>query len=151
MAPDPVALEQVFGPVFFHDGLAAIVVFIAADGVEQEFSIRRAPVFSRLAADDIARDRCHELRRERIERFGIFTVRHPVAVESEDNPGLIGFRLAASHAPAGTGVARDREGRQQQVRTPSISQSPLEIAVDRVGVVRNDDLAWPVKNRQVLL
>src|ERR1039458_6013307 len=74
ISPHPIAFVAIHGRrrTFFKNDYSAVVPLIPADGIENELPADLAPIFQRLAADDIVRDFFDELRRERVERFGIF-------------------------------------------------------------------------------
>jgi len=57
--------------------LAAVVRSIPADGIQQEFPAWAA-IVQWLAVDDVVRNFFNELRRQRVERCGIFALRQPV-------------------------------------------------------------------------
>ena len=56
-------------------------------------SIVCAAIMQRLAVDDVVRQFRDELRRKRVERFGIFAVREPITLQRAGNAGQINARL----------------------------------------------------------
>ena len=58
----------------------------------------------RLAADDVVRNLFNELRHQRVERFGIYSICEPVTLQRADDLRFIGQRLVE-----GTGLHRPDE------------------------------------------
>ena len=90
-APDPVALVDINSGrrTFVQDDHAAIVRFVPADGIEHKLAISGPAIMQRLAVDDVVRQLFHELWRERVEGFGIFSVCEPITFERNGDAGQI--------------------------------------------------------------
>src|SRR5213594_2849479 len=76
--PDPIALVCILDLVrgLFHArDDSAIILFVPADGIEQEFSVVGPAIFQRLAADEIVRQFPNKAGHERIQRGRVFAMR----------------------------------------------------------------------------
>lgn len=69
--------------------LAAIVGFIPANGIKQEFSVIGAAIEEGLAADDVMGNGFDELRHERVERVGILAVGEMIAFQGASDLGFV--------------------------------------------------------------
>ena len=93
--PDPISLIDIHIAAFAkrttEGNYSAIILFIPADGIENKLAACRAgalrrrvaSVVQRPTADDVMRNLFNELRRERVERFGILPVREPETLQCD--------------------------------------------------------------------
>jgi len=79
--PDPVALPPVRGAAFVGCGDSTVVGPIPADAVKQEMIAVGAPVFERLAVDDVVGDGGQVFLFQRIERVGELSFGQAMAFE----------------------------------------------------------------------
>ena len=108
--PDPIAL------IHFVAGGSTIVRFIPTDGIEQEFAVSGAAIDQWLSADDVVWEFFDELRHERVERFGILTLRQMIALERTDYLAFVHQRLVSRCRQDGLGKIGDANSRQKVVR-----------------------------------
>ena len=76
--------------------VALIVLLIPADGIENELPIRPESVMQWLAIDDVMRNIRDELRRQCIERLGIFSMYEPVTFQCATDAGKVNDGLIIS-------------------------------------------------------
>ena len=92
--PDPIALFKTrrAAPLRIAKN-STIILFIPADGVEQKPAIVCAAVMQGLAAKYVVWNFFDELRREDVERFGIFALREAAAFQGARRARQVHFDL----------------------------------------------------------
>lgn len=84
--PNPVALLVVKQSLSGH---AAAVLFIPADGIEDELTIAGSAIFVRLAGNDIVRQLGNRLRNQRVQIFWKLSIGQPVAFKRAGESGFV--------------------------------------------------------------
>src|SRR5205814_8099557 len=90
--PNPVAVGGIHARRFFlgQDNGAAIILFIPANGVENELLIACTTVFQRLAGNHVIGELSQKAWHQRVEPVGILSICQAVSFQTASERGLIG-------------------------------------------------------------
>src|SRR6185369_1731945 len=110
--PDPISLRDVLNLVWRSFSTrydAAVIDFVPAYRIENEFAVFGPAIPERLAVHDVGRKFADELRREPVEAFGILTLAQTKSFERTGDDRLLDCILGKSNFWYGPGKRREQQ------------------------------------------